>query len=373
MIYKAEDLWNKDSPYLEHKFGFKYILKLPVGKTFRYFYSQAQINAYKAKKMVNKVAKNLFGQKISTRSQKYTKPNETTYQKKPENTNEQGGVDSNGYKYVAKVNVGGKVRYFYSEEEYAAYKSRQFYQNDRNEPDFMKGYKETDSPRTAEEDAVSVNPNILEAKDGTFNYSKNMDYTNNCAECTMVYEMRRRGYDVEYNTKFNISGADMRSDMNSVLKYNTQLRFSYCFEKPTTYSFRHTPKTEEFKSFMKKKFPPNSRGDISVQWKGIKGGHSMVWETDSRGNVTIRDAQLSGTGMPTIHDPTYLFKRSRDVRVTRLDNLKPKKNIKKIIQNKSTSDQKAFRGQEIYMNKPGATFKTYSKSEMYKKFNNTGV
>lgn len=382
MYYKAEDLWNKDSPYLEHKFGFKYIMKIPVGKTFRYFYNQAEIAAYKAKKHVNKTVSNArksFGDSVNHYMQmrkvwkplhKYTKKGEKVYfdvlSKSNANPNlkYENGVDEKGHKYIAKLTEGGKTRYFYSQEEYEAYKNRQFYQNSKNEPEFLKDFKETNTPMTSEEDLVSVNPNIVEKND----FSKNPDYTTNCTECTMVYEMRRRGYDVEYNTKYNISASD---DSYDSLIYNTSYRFSYCFEKPTSYAFNNVPNEKSFKKFMKTTYPPNSRGDLTVSWKDGTGGHSMVWETDSKGRVTIKDAQMSGTGAPTVYKPEQVFKRSMHVTVTRLDNLKPKKNITKVIQDKKTPNNKAMHGYEINMNSSGVTKRQYSKSEIDVKFSNT--
>lgn len=44
MIYKAEDLWNRDAPYLEH--GFKYLKKINIGGHTRYFYTPEQLRAY---------------------------------------------------------------------------------------------------------------------------------------------------------------------------------------------------------------------------------------------------------------------------------------------------------------------------------------
>lgn len=383
MIYKAEDLWNKDSPYLEHKFGFKYLKKIPlgVGKGFRYFYTQAQIAAYNASKTVNntyKAANNFVKSIRAPRKthQQYTKPGERQYftkntvQNKDKNLIHGSGTDENGYKYVAKVKLGfGKTRYFYSEEEYEAYKNRQFYQDPKNEPEFMKEFAELKEPRTAEEDSLSVNTKIMiEKGKGSYIYNPDPDYTTNCAECTMIYEMRRRGYDVEYNEKTNISGSDPYSESKN---YNYDRRLSYCFEKPETYKFPMTPNVKEFETFMKKTYPPNSRGDISVEWKGTSSGHSMVWETDSKGRVTIRDSQISGTGMEAVYDAKTLLMRSNGVRITRLDNLKPKKAITKIIQNRK-STRKPLGIQQTMRGGRNAHWSDaqQSKAQMYTKYPN---
>lgn len=41
-----------------------------------------------------------------------------------------------------------------------------------------------------------------------------------------------------------------------------------------------------------KTYPANSRGNLMVRWVG-GGGHSMIWETDVHGQLTIRDAQTN--------------------------------------------------------------------------------
>lgn len=371
MKYEAEDLWNKNSPYLEHKFGFKYILKLPVGKTFRYFYNQAEIAAYRAKKALSVIPKKINDayqdQKTITANKyanKYEKKGEKNYSSKQLNSKgdlvHKSGVDEHGYKYVGKIEVDGKTRYFYSEEELEAYKRRQFYQS--VEPEFMKEYPETNGPRTAEEDSISINTKYL----GENNQPNiDPDYTTNCRECTFIYEMRRRGYDVEYNEKTNISGSDMNDD---TVKYNTGVGFSYCFEKPKVDVFRRNPTGDSFKRYMKSQYPPNSRGALEVQWKTGNSGHSMVWETDRKGNVTIRDTQTSGSGMPATYEPNQLFKRTKSVYIVRMDNLKPKPTLKKIMQPKSNRD--VPRAASLHLSDTGFSTTKYTQKDIQTKYTN---
>ena len=46
MIYSAEDKWNNDAPYMEHR-SHKYYMKVGEGSSARYFYSPAEYMAYR--------------------------------------------------------------------------------------------------------------------------------------------------------------------------------------------------------------------------------------------------------------------------------------------------------------------------------------
>lgn len=365
MIYKAEDLWNRDAPYLEHKFGFKYILKIPIGKTFRYFYNQAEIAAYKAKKAVGNAVRSITTRGPSSSRKPLHTPKTPGLDHTP-------GTDPKGYKYVGKIKVGNKMRYFYSEEEYQAFKNRAFYQE--TDPEWMKQFKKTDTPMTAEEDAVSINPKYSTVGD--------KDYRMNCQQCTFIYEMRRRGYDVEYNEKYNYSGADGGEIAKT---YNTDVSSANCFEGATVQYFmkngKHgnatntnqlsNPSGEDFKKAMKTSYPPNSRGNLIVVWKS-GGAHSMVWETDKKGTVTIRDTQVSGRGRSTTYDPNRLFRKTKYVATSRLDNLKPKKAMLPLLQNRKHNNYGKVNQQEQILNSTGKLIvKRSSEENYYKRFSNT--
>lgn len=264
------------------------------------------------------------------------------------------------YKYVAKKKINGKYRYFYSQDELDAYNKRKEYQ--KNEPDYLKKLKHSEDPYTKEEDAMLVNPN--------FGKSRNTDWYNNCAECSAIYELRRRGYDVESN---GISGQPNSNflpfqikETIDMYKYNTEGRFERFYENPNIqnveptkdYSDKDTAKAIEREIL---KNPPGSRGDLSVQWKESEGGggHSMVWEIDEKGKVHIIDAQVSGYGNRVEYDLNELSKKidnsSRRVTdprksyttVTRTDNLELKKDITKICKNSSDRKKQKPADQKI--------------------------
>lgn len=67
MIYKAEDLWNRDAPYLEH--GFKYLKKINIGGHTRYFYTPEELRAYyNADKKAANIARDVANAKIDART-----------------------------------------------------------------------------------------------------------------------------------------------------------------------------------------------------------------------------------------------------------------------------------------------------------------
>lgn len=169
----------------------------------------------------------------------------------------------------------------------------------------------------------------------------------NCIYCSTAYELRRRGYDVEAAdlpstvTATNISDLyDMKDStmvrrtvtiaskdqIGSASAYGTtklvgatrdpdgSLRYQY--EVSCTDLDNHD---RNIKSFMPalgmksglnkassnyakdaekaiddaaKDFPNGSRGMINVYWQ-LGGGHSMVWEKDANGKITITDTQIN--------------------------------------------------------------------------------
>lgn len=168
--------------------------------------------------------------------------------------------------------------------------------------------------------------------------------TVNCIYCSTAYELRRRGYDVEAAdlpstvTATNISQLyDMKDStvkrktkkletddpMSSAGLYGTIVSSSvskkdgktkYQYEVSYADLDNHDKNIKSFtmidtmksarnttsKDFAKqankqlnetaKDFPNGSRGMINVYWQ-FGGGHSMVWEKDEKGNLTIYDTQ----------------------------------------------------------------------------------
>ena len=283
----------------------------------------------------------------------------------------QKAQEREGHKYVARVEVGTKnghtlYRYFYSNEEYEAYrngrkegllgglkqKAHELVTKIRNkskkavsnEPDFMKDIPKIDitAPDTKDTDQKDINEDydpFVEAR------------SENCFYCTTAYELRQRGYDVQaaecnpftYNcTLFTperyYEGADVElvnadgslTDMNPLTDQGFKRR------RDGSMATAAEAKEAEDKIYKEQKYWANpkavrdtiveystkgSRGNLMVYWKG-GGGHSMAYEVDKHGNLTIRDCQTN-----ECYDYSFIFSNSANVLFVRTDNLKLKKDI----------------------------------------------
>lgn len=102
-------------------------------------------------------------------------------------------------------------------------------------------------------------------------------YSNNCAYCTLAYEMRQRGYDVEASTC-------------SQMTFNDENAIESWYEGG---EFRHPNKagTASLEKDILKHSPEGSRGQFCL-FLANGGGHSVVYEVKN-GEVYIRDCQVN--------------------------------------------------------------------------------
>lgn len=358
----------------KHKYFAK--VELKNGK-FRYFYDREEYQEYlrgKKKTLTNKVTKTVsnildktFDGKSKTKAQAKGKKKADKildkYKDLPSNdffllidkrlitraiqfigklfTKKRDEEKKQKPKYIAKVQLpNGKYRYFYKQEEYDAYQKRLKYQ--QNEPDFMKKVKDISDNKvyTAKEDMNKVNETYSPYEEET---------STNCANCSAAYELRRRGYDVEakanggkddYNGRGDrvydyFEGAELLAVYGdgSTLSHNEEFMKKAWDNKITwrdkrkykdDYNFfiedqSYTPQSIE--KAITNNNPPGSRGFIDVDWKA-GSAHSIVYEVDNKGKVTIRDSQT--------YDEYSLDELAREVkrvRIARTDNLQLKESI----------------------------------------------
>lgn len=385
----------------------KYVKKIPVGGGYRYFYSWAEYNAFlkdptadlkrvgsKAKQELNKAKRQ--AQKQTSKGKKMAKSRvenvrkttleavkkrngsrEPSFKEKMNVLAKKASKKWNGedfkkrvgsgrewidykisgkkqnfkatnpykfdkvtkqYKYLKRIKANGKYYYFYTQEEIDNYNKVKSYQ--ASEPKFMKDVKESKAPYTSQEDSIMVNPRY-----NINDYDEKWEY--NCAECTAIYELRRRGYDVESNGVSALSYAG--------LIYNTVERFDEFYKGAKVQKPKPTETDAETYLAIKKeieKNPPGSRGDLSVTWKE-GGGHSVAWERDNNGKIHIIDTQMSGHGGQVEYDLRSMCKEIDNSKkahkdgdewgepptyIVRTDNLKLKPEIKEIF--KETNDKK---------------------------------
>lgn len=251
------------------------------------------------------------------------------------------------FKYIEKVKMpNGKARYFYNKDEYNAYLKRLEYQ--KNEPDFMKKIKKIDKNKvlSAEENQAATNPNY-----DPFNE----DYSENCIKCTATYELRMRGYDVEAAPRSKLIGgfsnqtnANLDNWYKNAKHYELQEDGSVkdislttknkLFEgvsqiyKTTKGDYKLSYSGEDLKKSLEKNNPPNSRGNLTVVWKS-GGGHSMVYEINSKGKAIIRDAQTNEI-YTSDDDFEAVARATGNIMFTRTDNLELRKDILQNVKRK---------------------------------------
>lgn len=327
----------------------KYIARVPLSNgKYRYFYTREEYDAYKngkkpkeskLKKFSKSVSKSVskFFKNIAAKTSKLFKKSK----KEIANTIEKGrkfvdevifGKKKGGLrfdakeqkvKYIARVKMSnGKYKYFYDEETYERYLKRAEYQ--KNEPEFMKKI-----PKISEEDDGSADEDMAAVNKDYSPYDKAT--SQNCTNCTAAYELRCRGYDVsaaDYKNyvmnydnasflrfplyykdaktiRLDDEGKEHKSPLNNTVAYK---RYEYDSRTVTEAILKHSGK--------------NTRGDISVLWKEALAGHSMVYEVDSKGKVTIRDCQTNKK-----YNVEDIVDKVNAISITRTDNLELRKGI----------------------------------------------
>lgn len=201
------------------------------------------------------------------------------------------------YKYLARIKNpnGNGYLYFYEESTY----KRWLEKNGGDEEELAKTYGLKKNNASEEEDMAEVN-------------EKNN--RNTCWSCSMAYEMRRRGYDVEaIDTN---TGETVPNVLNAFEEYDDA---SYYLEKRKQADEKAYEATKEFEmngdyskarkiwadennrkkiaenyiKSMERSYPEDSRGVFFVQWYG-GGGHAVNWEIKN-GKLLIRECQNNYT------------------------------------------------------------------------------
>lgn len=206
------------------------------------------------------------------------------------------------HKYIAKVELSnGEYRYFYDQDEYDAYLKRQEYQE--NEPNFMKNISEIEDPMTADEDMCAINTGYEKSK-----ANGDTERTDNCVMCSIAYELRRRGYDVD--SDIAVYDNPLGSTSNA-LKFFNQAFSGDVYKNAVTTECKVSELVTELSG------QTGTRGELSLSWRGLNSGHSVVYEVSSSGDVVIRDCQTT-----TVYttDGTYETTNS-DIKVEKISDL----------------------------------------------------
>lgn len=155
-------------------------------------------------------------------------------------------------------------------------------------------------PATVEQDMAVVNPSK-----GNTTVSAN----NNCALCTMAYDMRRRGYDViaKQRSPINILYDIGEDDVSAIYPGAKTIQAG---------------KTAADLTRALKKEPEGSRGAAFCSWADANSGHVVAYEIQN-GKPILIDAQ-NNEKYDNIGD---LFSDTRSVSYCRLDNIEPNYNL----------------------------------------------
>lgn len=347
MVHTADYIYyNGELYHANKKKKVKYIAKVPISNgKYRYFYTQEEYNAYKNSKKpkesklksklksVSKFLKNI-SKKVNNLFKKSKKELGKTLEKgrkfvdevifgKKKNSSSLFDVKEKIHKYIARVKMSnGKYKYFYDAGAYERYLKRMEYQ--KNEPEFMKKV-----PKIPESDGYTADEDMAKINKEYSRYDKAT--SQNCTNCTAAYELRCRGYDVsaaDYENyvanydnasmfrfplyykdaktiRLDDTGEEHKSPLNNTVAYK---RYEYDSRTVTEAILKHSGK--------------NTRGDISVMWKEALAGHSMVYEVNNKGKVTIRDCQTNRT-----YRVEDIVDQVNAISITRTDNLELRKGI----------------------------------------------
>lgn len=191
-------------------------------------------------------------------------------------------------------------------------------EREKNPIDKKTGFHKKTTEMTADEDMERVNPAFK-------NWDQNTK--NNCTLCTMAYELRRRGYDVQArkatkgydandlvkdwykNSKPKITEGSMSNqDIFDAIEKG---------EAPTIKKENQDRMIQNTLSTVKKQ-KDGARGQLAIVWDQSISGHSVSYAVE-KGEMTIYDTQSNEKFVGDKACEKYLRKTSQ-VYVTRLDN-----------------------------------------------------
>lgn len=207
--------------------------------------------------------------------------------------------------YIAAYSIIGLALASYAGIDQATTKSRdKKYTKERNSApkDKKTGLPLiTDKTRSEKEELKRVNPGAP-YKDGT---------SNNCVNCSMATELRKKGYDVAAHPTDEGFGVSKIKSLWPKAKFVT-------VSKTDSYGNANL-KAMRTKAIQEiEKQPEGSRGYLGVTWSGSFSGHAMNYDIKN-GKMRIIDGQ-SGK---IYKNPKEILDMASDIYYMRLDNQEP--------------------------------------------------
>lgn len=203
------------------------------------------------------------------------------------------------------------------------------------EIDEKTGFHKKTKEMSIAEDAKAVNPG---------HNREILKTDNNCVECSMTYEMRRRGFDVTAALSDQAKNGKQRTcevfpgakpipvDFNGIYKkppydkdYNLRIKTDELTQRKMAQIDTLSRKGLNYDhanavvDTLKHDFK-GTRGSLTVQWSAGYGGHALSYDVDKKGNISIIDGQngIITTGNQVVN----YFARTRTADIIRLDNVK---------------------------------------------------
>lgn len=180
------------------------------------------------------------------------------------------------------------------------------------------------------------------------NYGGHPGTKTNCMRCTMAYEMRRRGYDVESTLSWGeLTSEQTSTARNLIMDPNfkpaaartvksfsdfvgpghstTVINDSHAWGNKTISLVKdgiHDDAIGKAKDVLDSivKEGPGARGELGISWGAFVGGHSVAWEVMKDGTPVVIDNQ-SGKIYDTAEKLKQLMGPAAEAGYTRLDNV----------------------------------------------------
>lgn len=205
--------------------------------------------------------------------------------------------NSKNHKYIAKLLINGKYRYFYTEAELNAYYNKN--PEARAEREAMKEFDLIETPETEEQSMAEVNKNFHKSMIDS-GVDLEPGWSANCYDCSLAWEARHRGYNVEAQYDPN-GGTDeeissfyegVKSYVNSdgTINFDSSWDLDVAIEQKAS-NGKET--MEETAKMLNDKYEDGARGCLDLYWQG-GGGHNVAWEKKDD-EIYIHDAQNNTT------------------------------------------------------------------------------
>ena len=301
-----KSLYNVAIKHADDKANFKYYAKVPINsKKNRYFYSKDEYLAYmKNKSVAADTAVDKAKEKLDTESKK-----------KDASDAIDKAVD------VVSFLLGGKlgqtlVRNIREKIDANDQFEKQMADLKENNP--LPSLKLKTESTTKDQDQGAINPMY----DGI-----TYEYSNNCSYCTMAYDLRQRGYDVEANPA-DPNAPVLLEDIADWYD-GAEVRDPMTLAEENGVSFE-TMTLEQAAELMEQDLleeGEGARGHFILYWAN-GGGHDVIWEVEN-GELWLRDCQNN-----TKLKPINYIQYSCYFSYFRSDNIQPNAKCLKTVSNK---------------------------------------